>query len=60
MDATGNCDDFSVEEWSEILEHHPNLIERPILILNGKAVVGRPTDALAELLRKSGYSTKET
>lgn len=49
-EATAGETDFSVEEWSEILEHHPNLLERPILISGGKAVIGRPPEQLKSIL----------
>lgn len=33
---------FTDEEWLQILVQNPILIERPIFINNGKAVMGRP------------------
>lgn len=32
------------------MEHHPELIERPILITSARAVVGRPPERILELL----------
>lgn len=32
------------------LHAHPRLIQRPIVIANGKAVIGRPTQAILEIL----------
>ncbi|MDA1354513.1 MAG: arsenate reductase family protein [bacterium] len=49
-EATGGNTDFSVEEWSEIIETHPHFLQRPILISQGKAVIGRPTEMLQTLL----------
>lgn len=39
------------EEWLEALVAHPILIERPIIVVGDKAVLARPTEKLAELLR---------
>lgn len=39
------------EAWIETLVANPILIERPILVTDdGRAAVGRPTEAIAELL----------
>lgn len=38
-------------EWIEVLVANPVLIERPILVTgDGRAAVGRPTEAIEELL----------
>lgn len=36
--------------WIATLVAHPILIERPIVVDGGRAAVGRPTEAIAELL----------
>ena len=37
--------------WIDVLVAHPILIERPILVTpDGRAKVGRPTEALQDLL----------
>ncbi len=42
--------DFSNEEWIQILSENPKLIERPIVIKNKKAVLGRPPENVLNLL----------
>ena len=41
---------FTDEQWLDILLLHPELIERPIVVKNGKAVIARPAERLLELL----------
>jgi len=41
---------LSDEEWIEAMIQYPKLIQRPILIKGDKAVVGRPTEALLDIL----------
>lgn len=38
------------EEWVKILMKHPILLERPILIHNGRAVIARPPELLKTIL----------
>lgn len=41
---------FIDEQWLDILLLHPKLIERPIIVKDGKAVIARPAERLLELL----------
>lgn len=38
------------DEWLALLAAHPALIERPILVVGKRAVIGRPPDAVLSLL----------
>ena len=38
------------EEWLDALAAYPKLIERPIVVKDNKAVIGRPPESVKELL----------
>jgi arsenate reductase len=42
-------DDRSEDEWLTILSQHPRLIERPIVVIGGRAVLGRPPENVLAL-----------
>jgi arsenate reductase len=37
-------------EWIEVMVQNPILIERPIVVVDGKAVIARPTERILEIL----------
>ncbi|ODS62681.1 MULTISPECIES: ArsC/Spx/MgsR family protein [unclassified Arenimonas] len=43
-------DERPAAEWAALLAAHPRLIERPVLEVGGKAVIGRPVERFQEFL----------
>lgn len=43
---------FSEEEWIDVLVKNPSLIQRPILIKNSVAMVGRPLENVKFFIEK--------
>lgn len=41
--------DYDDEEWLKILHENPKLIERPIVVKGGKAIIGRPPSNVSQL-----------
>ena len=41
---------LSDDEWIDAMLEHPILIERPIVIKNGKAAIGRPPESVLDVL----------
>lgn len=42
--------DLNDAELIRVMVQHPSLIQRPIVLKNHKAIVGRPTEKISELL----------
>ena len=46
-----NADDYqSVEQVAALLAEHPKLMQRPVAVRDGKAVIARPSELVASLL----------
>ena len=44
------------EEWMKVLSQNPSLIERPIVVKDDQAVIGRPPENVSKLLSNpDGY-----
>ena len=41
---------FSESDWLDLMQEHPVLIERPIVVHNGKACIGRPPENVYDIL----------
>ena len=50
LDKSAKIDLSSSQEVSELLESMPKILERPVLIKDGKAVIGRPPEDILTLL----------
>jgi len=44
--------DFSNEEWVEVLVKNPVLLERPIVVKDDEAILGRPPENVLKLLQQ--------
>lgn len=42
-------DDRDHQAWLDILSKHPKLIQRPIVVIDDKAVIARPAEKITEL-----------
>ncbi len=43
---------FTAEELIDIVANHPQFLQRPILIDDGKAIIGRPPELILEYLKE--------
>ena len=50
-EEAGIADDAPESEWFELLMAHPKLMQRPIVEMNGKAIVARPVGKALEFLK---------
>jgi arsenate reductase len=44
---------LSNDEWIKAMAENPSIIERPVIIHNGKAVIGRPIEKVIEFVKQS-------
>ena len=42
---------ISEKQWIKILHQNPILIERPIVVLNDKAIIGRPIEKIIDFIK---------
>jgi len=49
-----DADVQTAEQVAEVLAAHPELIQRPVLVADGAAVIGRPKDRIAPFLAAHG------
>ena len=45
-----DADVQTVEQVAEVLAAHPEMIQRPVLVAGGAAIIGRPKDRIAPFL----------
>jgi len=43
-------DKKSWEEWATIIENHPILMERPLVVAGNQAIIGRPPENIKKIL----------
>ncbi len=41
---------LSNEQWAQLIADNPKLLERPIVVHNGKAAIGRPIERIIDIL----------
>lgn len=44
-------EEMDEEKLIEAMASHPKLIERPVIIKNGKAIIGRPTSLIVDFIK---------
>lgn len=48
------ADDYETPEAvADLLSEHPRLMERPVIVMDGRAVIGRPPERVLELLEQN-------
>jgi arsenate reductase (glutaredoxin) len=46
----GEHDVATAEQVADVLARHPELLQRPVLVRDGRAIIGRPKDRIAPFL----------
>ena len=49
---------LSEGEWVKILAKHPVLIERPVLVMGNKAIIGRPVEKIVGFLKENSKAKR--
>jgi arsenate reductase (glutaredoxin) len=49
-----DADVATAEQVAEVLAAHPEMIQRPVLVADGAAIIGRPKDRIAPFLAAHG------
>lgn len=44
-------DERSADEWLDLMVQYPILIERPIVVVGQRAVLGRPPEGVLEIIK---------
>ncbi|MFI5043948.1 MAG: arsenate reductase family protein, partial [Acidimicrobiales bacterium] len=45
-----DADVATADQVADVLAEHPELLQRPVLVKGGKAIIGRPKDRVAPFL----------
>ena len=46
-----DADVASADQVADVLAEHPQLLQRPVLVKDGRAIIGRPKDRVEPFLR---------
>lgn len=55
----GNMDELTLNEWIELVQHHPGILRRPLLLTSNQLIVGYNKDEYDGLLKKVNLIKKK-